>query len=262
MTGMTYTIAVANQKGGVAKTTTTLSLGGALARTGLDVLLVDLDPQANLTLALGSEAGRQPGAIADVFLREASISSISRPSPVAGLDFVPSVVEMENAEQMLPLRQSYEYVLKNSLQDHLPYDVILVDCPPAVGALTTNALIAADLLIIPTQPEYFSAFALRHMMGVIRTVRARGNPALIYRILITMRDLRNRIHRSLCEQLKTTFGDGLFETVIDVDTKLRESAVAGLPITSYAQHSRSALQYSALALELSEHVQKKVNQPA
>lgn len=250
-------LAVANQKGGVAKTTTVVSLAGALLKHNLDILVVDLDPQANLTLALGADPARVRGVSADVLLNAATLHSVSRQTALPGLDLVPSNAEMELAERFLPIRQNFERILRDALSLNLAYDYVLLDCPPSMGAVTINALNAADLLIIPTQPEYFSAHALRAMMHAIRRVRSQYNPGLIYRILITMQDRRNRIHRNLTDQIRSTFGEGLFETTIETDTKLRESAVAGLPITHYKTQTRSALQYDALAQELIQYVQEK-----
>jgi chromosome partitioning protein len=258
---MTTILAIANQKGGVAKTTTVVSLGGALAKMGREVLLVDLDSQANLTLALGNSPKDSHGSIADVLLNSADIYSVSRPSGVEGIDLVPANPEMELAERFLPIRNHYECILRNSLAGRQAYDFILLDCPPSMGAVTLNALNAAHLLIIPTQPEYFSAHALRSMMAATRKVRSQNNPGLVYRVLITMQDRRNRIHRELSEQILNTFGEGVFQTVIQLDTKLRESAVAGLPVTHYRTTTRSTLQYSALAEELIQYVQETTQQP-
>jgi chromosome partitioning protein len=256
---MTHIIAVANEKGGVAKTTTAISLGGALVESGYEVLLVDLDAQANLSLGLGTNPANVRRSVADMLLNSASLISISRESNVPGMDIVPSNSDMGMAERFLPVRQNYEYILKNiflSTQSLSSYDFVLLDCPPSLGAVTTNALTAAQIVIIPTQPEYFSAHGLRNLMAMIRRVRTQSNPDLAYYILITMMDRRNRIHRTLSEQLRLTFKDGLLETVIEIDTKLRESNVAGMPITHYTPHSRSALQYRALAQELIQDVQK------
>jgi chromosome partitioning protein len=256
---MTHVIAVANEKGGVAKTTTAISLGGALVESGYEVLLVDLDAQANLSLGLNINPANVRRSVADMLLNSASLISISRESNVPGMDVVPSNADMGMAERFLPVRQNYEYILKNiflSTQSLSSYDYVLLDCPPSLGAVTTNALTAAQFVIIPTQPEYFSAHGLRNLMAMIRRVRTQTNPDLAYYILITMMDRRNRIHRTLSEQLRLTFKDGLLETVIEIDTKLRESNVAGLPITHYTPHSRSALQYRALAQELIQDVQK------
>jgi chromosome partitioning protein len=256
---MTHVIAVANEKGGVAKTTTAISLGGALVELGYEVLLVDLDAQANLSLGLNINPANVRRSVADMLLNSASLISISRESNVPGMDVVPSNADMGMAERFLPVRQNYEYILKNillSTQSLSSYDFVLLDCPPSLGAVTTNALTAAQFVIIPTQPEYFSAHGLRNLMAMIRRVRTQTNPDLAYFILITMMDRRNRIHRTLSEQLRLTFKEGLLETVIEIDTKLRESNVAGLPITHFTPHSRSALQYRALAQELIQDVQK------
>jgi chromosome partitioning protein len=254
---MTQVIAISNEKGGVAKTTTVISLGGALVEAGHDVLLIDLDPQANLSLGLGTAPAKVRRSIADVLLNSVTLLSASRETPVPGMDLIPSNAEMGLAERFLPIRQNYEYILQNALSGPLGYDYILLDCPPSLGAVTINALTAANYVIIPTQPEYFSAHGLRSLMALIRKVRTQSNPELAYYVLITMMDRRNRIHRSLSEQLIATFGEGLLKTVIEIDTKLRESSVAGLPITHYYPQSRSAQQYRALAQELIQNVKEK-----
>lgn len=271
-------IAISNQKGGVAKTTSVVSLGGALVNLHQEVLLIDLDAQANLTLAMGKDPARMRSSVADVLFNAASLVSVSRDTAIAGLDLVPANAGMGLAERFLPVRKDFETLLRGAIlelagkstaslqtgspaQDHTasgyggqemssPYDFVLIDCPPALGAVTLNALAASDLLIIPTQPEYFSAHALRRMMDMIRQVRSQYNPDLAYRILITMYDRRNRIHQEVGEQIRQTFGEAVFKTIIEIDTKLRESAVEGLPISHHRSNSRSAHQYEALAQEL------------
>jgi chromosome partitioning protein len=260
---MAFTIAMSNEKGGVAKTTSTLSLGAALAELEYHVLLVDLDPQANLSLALGLEAGQAEITSASVLIENAAIKTAIRRTEVKNLDLVPSNLRIETAEQFLPMRSHYMSALHNALQAAtLPYDYILLDCPPALGAITLNALSAASLLIIPTQAEYFSAYALRNMMGTIRRVRQESNPNLAYRILITLLDRRNRTHRNIFEQLQATFGQGVFTTVIEVDTKLRESPIAGVPIMQYKPTSRGSQQYRVLAQELVEYAKEEANRQA
>jgi chromosome partitioning protein len=161
------------------------------------------------------------------------------------------------------MRNHYLVTLREALEaDPLPYDYVLLDCPPALGAITLNALTAANLLIIPTQAEYFSAYALRNMMGTIRRVRQEVNPRLAYRILVTLLDRRNRTHRNIFEQLQTTFGQGVFTTVIEIDTKLRESPIAGVPITHYKPSSRGSQQYRVLAQELIEYAKEETNREA
>ena len=252
---MTQIIAIANEKGGVAKTTTAVSLAGALIEMGREVLLVDLDPQANLSLALGIPPHTVRRSIADVFLNSAAPLSVSRATEIPGLDLIPSSPEMGMAERFLPIRQQYKLILRQALSSIQYFDTVILDCPPSMGVITQNAMVAADLLIIPTQAEYFSAYALKNMMSAIRQVRGQNNPGMIYRILITMYDMRNRAHRTLKDQLITTFGhDGLLDTIVEIDTKLRESPIIGIPIMHYISNTRSAMQYRALAEELIENV--------
>lgn len=260
---MSYVIAVGNLKGGVAKTTTCASLGAALVERGREVLALDLDPQANLSLAFGINGGTARRGAADALLGNHGLVSISRETCVAGLDIIPANADMQLVERFLSVRPNYEQVLRQALTLAGRYDVVVIDCPPSVGAIPYTALTAADLLIIPTQPEYFSTHGLTEVLELVGRVRERTNPHLSYRILVTMFDRRNRVHRTILEQLRGAFGSAVLETVIEVDTKLRESPVFGQPITSYAPNSRGALQYRALAEELSVYVQRQETaQPA
>jgi chromosome partitioning protein len=261
---MTYVIAVSNEKGGVAKTTTTMSLGAALVEIEQKVLLIDLDPQANLTLAAGLELGESSITSSNILVEAAPLTSAIEHTEIDNLDIIPAHPNIESAEQYLPIRTNYTATLRRAIENAkpLPYNYILIDCPPFLGAITYNALSAAKLLVIPTQAEFFSAYALRNMMTIIRRIRQENNPDLAYRILITMLDRRNRTHRNIEEQLKNTFGNGLFETTIEIDTKLRESPIAGLPITQYKSSSRGSRQYRILAQELREYAKEKAKQQA
>jgi chromosome partitioning protein len=261
---MSYTIAISNEKGGVAKTTSTLSLGAALAESGQKILLIDLDPQANLSLALGFEAGKVKRTSSDILIDSAPLIESCLQTNIPGVDLIPANPSLEQAEQVLPIYLNYTTRLRNAIDsaNPLPYQIILIDCPPSLGAITINALTASDLLIIPTQAEYFSAYALRDMMTVIRQIRTEDNPKLAYRVLVTLLDLRNRTHRDIREQLERTFGIGLFKTVIEIDTKLRESPILGLPITQYKSSSRGALQYRNLAEELIQYVEQTNSEAA
>lgn len=255
---MAYIIAISNEKGGVAKTTTTYALGASLAETGKKILLIDLDPQGNLTLANGIEPGKIANTSNDVMMTGLDIREALRKTSTPGMDIVPSSPALADAEQHLPIRSNYAFGLNNALRkEPLDYDYVLLDCPPSMGAITHNALTAAELLIVPTQAEYFSAYALRDMMTLIRRVRRNSNPRLAYRILITLLDQRNRTHRVIREQLEQTFGSGLFQTVIELDTRLRESPIIGLPITQYRPNSRGSQQYRVLAQELIDYVQQQ-----
>jgi chromosome partitioning protein len=260
---MTWVVSIANEKGGVAKTTTSLSLSGAFVEAGYRVLAVDLDPQANLSLSLGYEGNRTSHSIIDGLINSMPVSDLIKKTSIPNLDLIPSNNQLGLAERLLPSKQYYTMLLRNLFKSGtLPYDYVFIDCPPFLGAITSNALIASDLLILPTQAEYYSVFALRNMMTLIRQVRANGNPQLRYRLLLTMFDKRNRIHCSLAEHLRKTFSNGVFEAVIEVDTKLRESPIIGQPIIFHAPKSRSSLQYRFLAQEIIYYVENKNQQPA
>lgn len=260
---MAYKIAIVNEKGGVAKTTTAISTAAVLADNGYKVLQLDLDPQANLSLANGIELVKGMRSTASTMVEGLPIMQAVCSTPTSNLYIIPGSGEMALAERFLPARQSYEYILKRALdglaQD---FDYIVMDCPPFLGAVTLNALVAADLLLIPTQAEFFSIYALRNLMNLVRRVRAQYNPSLTYRLLLTMFDRRNRIHRTMAEQLRTSFNSGVMQTVIDTDTKLRESPVAGTPIIYHAPRSRSAQQYRALGQEIVNYVKETTYQPA
>ncbi|MBC7225982.1 MAG: ParA family protein [Thermoflexales bacterium] len=244
-------IAIANHKGGVAKTTTCLSLGGSLAEQGFQVLLVDLDPQAHLTLSLGLRPEELRHTIAEALLEQQSIVAVSRETSVAGLDLAPASGELVVLDKALYGRPGYEYRLREALgRMSVAYDFVLMDCPPSFGTLTLNALTAADMLIIPVQCEYYAWRSLRPMMELVTVVRQKTNPALRYRLLVTMYDVRSRIHRLILEQIHRFFPQATFRTLIQVDTRLRESPVHGLPVTQYAPRTRAAEQYRAVAQEI------------
>lgn len=251
-------LSFANEKGGVGKTTSALSLGAALAESGERTLLIDLDPQANLTLALGFEPSTLPATVADVLLGNRSLAEVILPTEVPGLDLAPASDGLLSAERFLPVRQHFELVLRQALEAQDAYSVTVLDCPPALGATTRCALAASDVLIIPTQCEYFSAYALRQVVKMIRVIRERSNPRLRYRLLLTMLDRRNGLHRTLAEQIRRAFGGAVFATEIEIDARLREAPAFGQPITVYAPSSRGAQQYRQLALELREHAQETV----
>ena len=250
-----------NQKGGVAKTTSASAVGGALAERGLQVLLIDLDPQANLSLAVGINPRRLAYSAADRLLNATDPKALILQTRIEGLDLIPGGSGLSLAERYLPGRPNYRTLLAQMLGQLDGYDAILLDTPPTLGSLTAIALSAAHLAVIPTQAEFFSAYALRNILGLIRQVRATANPRLAYRVVITMFRRRNRAHRIIRARLEATFGSGLCQTVIETDTKLREAAIAGVPITHFAPKTRAAEQYRALAQELLAYAQQQKETP-
>jgi chromosome partitioning protein len=195
-----------------------------------------------------------PVTISDVLMGSLSIIDVAKATSQNKMMIAPSNHDLSMAETHLVIREKYQALLAGAIAPLGRYDLVLLDCPPTLGALTQNALTAADLLIIPTQPEYFSAHALRDMLNLILTIRQDHNPKLRYRILLTMLDRRNRIHNSLAQQIRTAFNQATFDIEIEIDTRLRESPIFGQPINLYAPSSRAASQYRQLSEELGQFI--------
>jgi len=249
---MAYIFSLANGKGGVAKTTTCIALGSSLAKMGYRVLLIDLDPSANLTAGLGISLDQSLDFSQDLFHRERA--RILRPTQTAyrNLDIFPSKGELAYQDENSPSSFNSTQALRQSLDSlsQNPYDLILLDCPASLDFLTTSALAASDWLIIPTQPEYFSTLGLPTMFSVVNKIREGKNPGLKYRILVAMLDLRLNEHRDILGQLKMWLGDSLYKTRIQIDTHIKESQSQGIPINHARPFSRSTLQYNDLAFEI------------
>jgi chromosome partitioning protein len=252
---MTRIVVISNQKGGVAKTTSSLSLGGCLVEMGKSVLLIDLDPQANLTQSLGLRPDTLRRTIGDALLGTDSLVSVSLESSVSGLDIIPANEGLLLLDKVLYGRPNYQFRLRDGLQtmEQGFYDFVIMDCPSSLGTLTVNALTAAELLIIPIQCEYYASRTLKHFLAMVQRVQEKTNPQLTYRVLVTMYDMRNKICRVVLDQMQQGLKDALFETIIGVDTKLRESPAFGQPINLYAPNTRATEQYRALAKELLNH---------
>jgi chromosome partitioning protein len=253
---MTTVIAVASNKGGVGKTTTALSMGGSLAELGEFTLLIDLDPQAHISISLGIRPEEARYTVADVLTTQQSLVSASQETKVPGLDVVSASKELTILDKVLYKRHRYEYRLREAIehQHQQLYDFILMDCPPTFGTMTLNALTAADLLIIPIQCEYYAVRSFRQTLEMVSLIRQKTNRTLSYRLLVTMYDMRNRIHPMLLEQMQKRFSKALFKTIVQIDTRLRESPAFGLPVTHHATHTRAAEQYRALTKEMIEMV--------
>jgi chromosome partitioning protein len=252
-----FIIALANEKGGVAKTTSTLSLGAGLVEAGYKTLLIDLDTQANLTIALGFSPEKVERTLFETISNSVLLGELISETGIPNLDFVPSNAKILDVDAQLSRVTDYQNKLQQVLRNQAKkYDFVLIDCPPHLGALTYSALVAGDLLIMPTQAEYFSIYALRNMMAQIKEIREKYNPNLTYRLLMTQFDGRNKIHRTMSDHLHQVFGLGVFQSIIEMDTKLRESQIAGLPIIFHSPKSRAAMQYRALSQEIITYAKK------
>jgi chromosome partitioning protein len=240
-----YVIAIANEKGGVGKTTSTLSIGTILAQKGSKILFIDLDPQGNLTLSLGYKPQETPST------NEPFKVETEDETENIDLVFARSLI-IDEAYQMKANLDSDSHLLSHDLSDLISpsYDYVIIDCPPSLGQLTVDALLISNFLLIPTQADFFSAYALKDMMRLIGVVRKEGNPDLHYKILITLFDKRNRIHHSIKKQLDHTFRGGIFETIIEVDAELRRAAILGFPTIS----SRGVKSYRMLVNELLRYI--------
>jgi len=243
--------AVSNQKGGVAKTTTAISLAAALAGFGRRVLAVDLDPQANLTLGVGVRLEDGRPTTLEVLTGGATVADAAVPTEVPGLECLPADVGLTAAERRLYGEPAFDEILGRCLAPVASrYDYAVVDCPPSLGPLTMNALAAGASVLVPVQCEYFSAKGLDQLLDVIALVRERRAADLALRVLPTLYDRRNRVAREVLAELKRAFPEELVPVVIDVDTRLREAAAHGRPIGVHAPTARAAVQYRTLALEI------------
>ncbi len=253
-----YTISISHQKGGVAKTTTASALGSALAKQGHSVLLIDLDPSGNLTAGMGLNPAEMKKSAANILLGNETIKMVSHSTKINGVDIIPANKEMSTVANLLHVRAQHEYLLKNSLKTNPPpHDYIIIDCPPALETITTTALTASNLAIVPVQCEYFALQALKNLFTFISHIRANYNPALHYRLLITMFDKRGNLHANVLEKLQEHYSTALFKTKIGFDSQLQYSQIAGAPVIEFAPHTRATQQYLTLAKEIASYVNKK-----
>jgi chromosome partitioning protein len=250
---MKRVIAVANQKGGVGKTTTAVNLAASLAATRRRVLLVDLDPQGNATMGCGVEKGQLERGVGDVLVGGCAIGEALVPLPALGLTLLPSNQDLTAAEvQLLTMTVGREMRLRNALKAvRDQYDVVLIDCPPALNMLTVNALVAADSVLVPMQCEYYALEGLSALIGTIGQIRDSVNPELaIEGILRTMFDPRNNLSNEVSAQLIAHFGEKVFRTIIPRNVRLAEAPSFGKPALLHDKDSRGALAYLALAGEM------------
>ena len=249
---MGQTIACANQKGGVGKTTTVVNLGSYLALAGERVLVVDLDPQGNATSGLGLDRNAIERSVYDAVIDGARLVDLTVPGPVDGMDVVPSAIALAGAEVELAPMEGREHRLARLLTDIAPdYDYILIDCPPSLGLLTVNALTAADTVLIPLQCEYYALEGLSQLLATLDLIRDHLNPDLAIKgVVLTMYDARTRLSADVAAEVRRHLADRVFQTIIPRNIRLAEAPSHGRPISSYSPESSGASAYAALAQEL------------
>jgi chromosome partitioning protein len=249
-------VAVVNQKGGVAKTTTTANLGACLAARGYRTLLIDLDPQANLTLGLGIEWYALECALNHVLLdpEEVPLKNILHQIADLPLYLAPGHLDLAHAEAMLMPRPDSAYRLRNSLEDlfkELEFDWVLIDCPPSLGTLTQNAIVASSHLLIPTEPKFYAFAGMdtlnKMIVGLTKGLRFRIE---LLGVLLTMYERGTRLHQTIAEEIRERFGDKVFQTVIYKNVRLSESEVEGMPIILFDRRATGAQNYEQLAEEI------------
>lgn len=250
-------LSVANQKGGVGKTTTSVNLATALAAIGKKVMLVDLDPQGNASTGLGIKRAGIRKSTYDVIFDDASVAETVQPTKVPGLHVLPSSIHLSGAEIELVTADNREYRLQKALRVPLSYDYVVIDCPPSLSLLTLNALVASDSIVVPLQCEFFALEGLSHLAKTIERVKKSFNPRLeIHGIVLTMFDRRNNLSDAVAADVRAHFGDKVYKTVIPRNVRLSEAPSYGLPAIVYDMKCPGARAYISLASEVLKREKK------
>ncbi|MDQ0163720.1 ParA family protein [Aeribacillus alveayuensis] len=245
-------ISIANQKGGVGKTTTSVNLGACLAHLGKRVLLIDIDPQGNATSGVGIEKADVDQCVYDIIVDDVDAKKVIKATQIERLDVIPATIQLAGAEIELVPTISREVRLKRAIEPIKPYyDYILIDCPPSLGLLTINALTASDSVIIPVQCEYYALEGLSQLLNTIRLVQKHLNSDLMIEgVLLTMLDARTNLGIQVIDEVKKYFQDKVYQTIIPRNIRLSEAPSHGQPIILYDPRSRGAEVYLELAKEV------------
>ena len=251
MSGDSTTIAIANQKGGVGKSTTAINLGAALALQGERILIVDLDPQGNATSGLGIDRGSIGDSVYDVLVSEVPAEDVIEPTSVRNLHVIPATIDLAGAEIELVSTFSREQRLRNALKRlDSDYDFVIIDCPPSLGLLTINAMTAADEVLVPIQCEYYALEGVGQLLKNVELVTSNLNPSLIVEgVVMTMFDGRTNLASEVVAQVRSHFGDTAYDTIIPRTVRLSEAPSFGEPIEAFDEMSRGAIAYRELGRE-------------
>lgn len=244
-------VAIANQKGGVGKTTTAINIATAMAATGWKTLLVDLDPQGNASTGIGIPAADREYSAYDLLVDQRPLADCIMPTKIPGLDIVPATVDLSGAEVELVAVDNRTDRMRRAFQGHVAHDICFIDCPPSLGLLTLNAMSASDTMLVPLQCEFFALEGLSQLLQTVERVQQRFNPELgIIGIALTMFDRRNRLTDQVAEDVRSCLGQLVFETAIPRNVRLSEAPSHGLPALVYDHACAGSRAYMALAREL------------
>lgn len=244
-------LSIANQKGGVGKTTTSVNLATALSAIGQKVLLVDLDPQGNASTGLGVKRAGLRSSTYDIIFEDATVEETVKKTKVPGLDVLPSSIHLSGAEIELVNLENREYRLKDGLSQQNNYDYIIIDCPPSLSLLTLNAFVASHSIVVPLQCEFYALEGLSHLVKTIERVKKNFNPELdIHGVVLTMFDKRNNLSEAVANDVREYFGDTVYKTVIPRNVRLSEAPSYGLPAIVYDMRCPGSKAYINLAKEI------------